>query len=70
MSATRTMPVLKPEDHEFFLAHGYVVLKNAVPPQPIASAVELLECGTFRGVPGAADYESVQGAALDVVRLK
>ena len=46
--------ILNSEDHEHFINHGYVIVRNAVPPDTLAAAVEALEQnpGTHgRGLP-------------------
>ncbi|MBI2191116.1 MAG: hypothetical protein HYU36_03890 [Planctomycetes bacterium] len=58
-------PILSPLDHEHFLNHGYVVVKNAVPPDVIARGVAALEAGRFQGGVGQADYKPVRGEAVD-----
>ncbi|MCE9592028.1 MAG: phytanoyl-CoA dioxygenase family protein [Planctomycetes bacterium] len=43
-AATGTRPpVLSAADHEHFLQHGYVIVKNVVPPEIMAAAVAALE---------------------------
>ena len=35
--------VLSPEDHEHFLTHGYLVVRDMVPPEILARAIVALE---------------------------
>ncbi len=65
MSSGPRQPVLSAEDHAFFIEHGYLILKNAVPPEVIARAVATLEQGSFEGEPGAANYRPVRDADVD-----
>ncbi len=65
MSDRPTQTVLLPEDHDSFVRHGFLILKNAVPPETVAAALETLESGTFQGNPGAADYQPVRAATVD-----
>ena len=50
-------PVLTPEDHEHFIEHGYVVVKNAVPRETYEAAVTALEAGKDEGRPGTPAYK-------------
>jgi len=61
---TSPTPVLTPEDHRHFLEHGYVVVKNAVPPETLLAALAALEAGAYSGSVGGADYRAVQGEAV------
>jgi hypothetical protein len=65
MSSGLRQPVLSPRDHEFFIEHGYLILKNAVPAEIVARAVATLEQGAFQGEPGAANYRAVRDADVD-----
>lgn len=58
-------PVLRPEDHEHFLEHGFVVVKNSIPPEIIAAAVKALERKSFEGTPGMVGYKPVQGSEVE-----
>jgi len=65
MSDRATQTVLSPQDHDSFVRHGFLILKNAVPPDTVAAALETLEGGTFQGNPGAADYQPLHAATVD-----
>ena len=65
MSAHAPVTVLTDADHDFFLRHGYVIVKNAVAPDVIAAAVAALDASDFEGKVGAADYKPVRDAAVD-----
>jgi hypothetical protein len=47
-------PVLTPQEHQQFLEHGFLVVKRAVPPERIATAIRTLEEGGCNGDPGPA----------------
>ncbi len=57
--------ILTDADHEFFLRHGYVIVKNALEADVIESAVAALDAAGFEGKVGAADYKPVRDAAVD-----
>lgn len=65
MSALARATVLTAADHDFFLRHGYLIVKNAVAPDVIAAAVAALDASDFAGTVGAADYKPVRDAAVD-----
>ncbi|MDA0837305.1 MAG: hypothetical protein O3B01_17600 [Planctomycetota bacterium] len=56
-----TETVLTTEDHEHFIEHGYVIVRNAVPPETIEPAVKWLEAGKPEGIPGTPEFKSVGG---------
>ena len=57
--------MLTPQDHQHFLEHGYVVVKNVLPPETIAAALAVLEAGAHSGQVGGADYQGVRGDAVN-----
>ena len=58
-------PVLTPEDIDCFVMQGYVVVKNAVPPEQIAAAVAFLEGGDYAGDVGAANFRAPSGSDVE-----
>jgi len=58
---SQTQTYLTPQDHAFFLEHGYLIVKNVLPPDIIAEAVAFLEGDGFEGEVGAANYQPRQG---------
>jgi hypothetical protein len=49
--------VLTPEDHEHFIKYGFIVLKDAIPPEVVVAARQTLEAGS-------ADYQSIGSPAV------
>ncbi len=47
--------MLTPEDHDFFLRNGYLILKRVVPPELIAPAVAFLEGAAYEGEVSGSD---------------
>lgn len=56
--------VLTPADHEHFLTHGYVIVRNVADPETLAAAAASLEGKPYSGTVGKADYKPVRSDAL------
>jgi hypothetical protein len=65
MPETGSSPVLTPEDHEFFLKNGYLVLKRAVAPEVLAAAVDELNRRELRDPETLADFTRSDSEAVD-----
>ncbi len=65
-----TETVLTPKDHEHFLKRGYVVVRNAVPPEKYEPAVEWLERGNQDGTPGLPGFKNVGGEIVNACQTE
>lgn len=57
MQTHAAMTVLTQEDHEHFIEHGFLVLRDVVPPEVVDEALRTLDAGS-------ADYQSIGAAAV------
>lgn len=57
-------PILTPADHDHFIEHGFVVVKNVADPAHMREAIAGFEGGTYSGTVGGADYRPVRPDGL------